>query len=49
LCGKKTLEAKEGHNDDDDNDTNILDEGDSMNRGTIWTITLVIILDYIQM
>jgi hypothetical protein len=23
--------------------------GENMNRGTIWTITLVIILDYIQM
>ncbi len=26
LCETNTLEAKEGHNDDDDNDTNILDE-----------------------
>jgi hypothetical protein len=40
LCGTNTLEAKEGHNDDDDNDTNIFYEGESMNKGTIWTITL---------
>jgi hypothetical protein len=26
LCGTNTLQAKEGHNDDDDNDTDILDE-----------------------
>jgi hypothetical protein len=26
LCGIDTLEAKEGHNDDDDNDTNIPDD-----------------------
>jgi hypothetical protein len=46
LCGTNTLEVKERHNDDDDNDTKRLYESESMNRGTIWTITLVIILDY---
>ncbi len=49
LVWDKHFRNKGRANDDDDNDTNILDEGDNMNRGTIWTITFIIISDYIQM